>query len=295
MDVLLSGQLAFSVAVLGAVYAVVGLGLNLVYGTMRLLNVGHGDIVMLGAYVAFWAFSLLGLSPLLGAPLAALLAAGLGLALYRGLFRRLLESDGTGGRLEANSLLIFLGLSVVLQNVAALLFTASPRALRHLDDVIHLGPVAMTGNRLAILLVALAASVAVIAFLRFSIHGLAIKALIDNRRAARIVGVDVDRTQRLSIAIGFGLAGLAGGLLSMIEQVAPFMGFPYTVAAFVVIVLGGLGRLAGGVLAGFVLAAVQIYGAALTAPTYTSVLLYGVFVAVLLIRPQGMAGSRART
>ena len=295
MDVLLSGQLAFSVAVLGAVYAVVGLGLNLVYGTMRLLNVGHGDLVMLGAYVAFWGFSLFGLSPLLGAPVAALLAALLGLTLYGGVFRRLLEADGPGGRLEANSLLVFLGLSVVLQNAGALAFTASPRALRHLDEVIRVGGVAMTENRLAILLVGVAACVGTILFLRLSIHGLAIKALIDNRRAARIVGVDVDRTQRLSIALGFGLAGLAGALLGMIEQISPFMGFPYTVAAFVVIVLGGLGRLAGGVAAGFVLAAVQVYGVALTAPTYASVLLYGVFVAVLLLRPQGMAGGRART
>ncbi len=107
VDTLLSGQLLAAALVTGALYALTALGLNLVYGTMRLLNVAHGDLVMIGAYVAFWAFSLLSLSPLLGLFAAAGLAALFGLALYHGLFRRMLEGGKAAQRLEANSLLLF--------------------------------------------------------------------------------------------------------------------------------------------------------------------------------------------
>jgi branched-chain amino acid transport system permease protein len=118
---------------------------------------------------------------------------------------------------------------------------------------------------------------------------LAIKAVIDNRIAATVVGVDVARIQRMALALGFAIAALAGALLGMVEQIGPFMGFPYTIAAFVVIILGGLGRLGGGIVAGLLLGFVQVYGVALTAPTFSSMLLYGTFVAVLLLRPQGLA------
>jgi len=287
MDLIASPQLLFSALVLGAGYALVGLGLNLVYGTMRLLNVGHGDLVMLGAYVAFWCFALTGLPPPLAAPLAAALGVLLAEALHRGLLHRLLGAGAE--RIEANSLLVFFGLSIIVQNLAALAFTASPRVLRTLDDVVHVAGVAMTESRIVILLVALAVCGGVLIGLRATVWGLAIKAVIDNGRAAAVVGVDVPRVRRLALWAGFAIAGLAGALLAMVEQIGPFMGFPYTIAAFVVIILGGLGRLGGGVVAGLLLGFVQVYGVALTAPTFSSMLLYGTFVAVLLLRPQGLA------
>jgi branched-chain amino acid transport system permease protein len=134
--------------------------------------------------------------------------------------------------------------------------------------------------------------VALTLFLRLSIYGLAIKALIQNRDAAAVVGVNVERVQLLSFSLGFGLAGLAGTLISMSEQISPFMGFPFTIAAFIVIILGGLGNLPGGILAGLLLGFLEIYGVALTSPMYRSVLLYGVFVGVLILRPQGLFGLR---
>ncbi|MDP6843784.1 MAG: hypothetical protein QGH73_19100, partial [Rhodospirillales bacterium] len=127
--------------------------------------------------------------------------------------------------------------------------------------------------------------------LRINIYGLAIKALIQNPMAAAIVGVKIKRVQLVSFCLGFGLTGLAGVLLSMTEQISPFMGFPFTIAAFVVIILGGLGNLTGGIAAGYFLGFLQIYGVALTSPTYESVLLYGVFVLILLVRPQGFLGG----
>lgn len=292
MDALLSGQLLFSALVIGATYALIGLGLNLVYGTMRLLNIAHGDLIMLGAYGTFWLFTLAGLSPVIALGVSAIGAASLGALAYWSLFRRQIETAGAVEKLEAHSLLLFFGLSVIVQNLAALAFTASPRSVPYLDNVHHLLGVSMTGNRLLTLGVALAVCAAAIIFLRVNIYGLAIKALIQNRDAAKIVGVKVERVQLLSFVIGFGLAGIAGALLSMTEQISPFMGFPFTIAAFIVIIMGGLGNLMGGIVAGVLLGFVEIYGVVLTSPNARSIILYGVFVAILLLRPQGLFGGK---
>lgn len=294
IDILFSGQLLIAAMVTGVLYALVGLGLNLVYGTMRLLNVAHGEILMIGAYVALLGFTDLGLSPLLSAAVAAVFAALMGAALYLGLLRRLIAAREVAARLEPNSLLVFVGASVILQNVAALIFTGTPQGYRYLDAVYHVGAVSITANRLAAFVIAAAICGAALVFLRLSITGLAIKALIQNRDAAGIVGVNVERVQFTSLCLGFAVAAAAGALVSMTEQVSPFMGFPFTIAAFVVIILGGLGNLSGGIIAGIALGFIQTYGVALTSSAWSSILLYGVFVAVLLFRPEGMlSGKRA--
>lgn len=292
MDALLSGQLLAAALVTGALYALTALGLNLVYGTMRLLNVAHGDLVMIGAYVAFWAFSLVALSPLLSLVGAAALAALFGVVLYYGLFRQLLAGGKAAQRLEANSLLLFFGVSVIVQNLAAREFSATPRGYQYLDEVHRLGNIAITGNRIAAFAVAIVLCFGVIAFLRFHVTGLAIKALIQRRDAAAIVGVNVERVQLLALCLGFATAAIAGSLVSMTEQISPFMGFPFTIAAFVVIILGGLGNITGGIAAGFLLGALETYGVALTSSAYRSILIYGVFVLILLLRPQGLLGAR---
>ncbi len=287
-DTLLSGQLLLAALVTGALYALVALGLNLVYGTLRLLNIAHGDFVMLGAYVAFWGFSLLGVSPLLALPAAALLMAGFGAALYFGLLRRLLTVPALAQRLEANSLLLFFGLSVIVQNVAALAFSATPRGYQYLGQVYRWGNVAITANRLAAFAVAVAICAAALLLLRRSLTGLAVKALIERRDAALIVGVDIDRLQLACLCVGFAVAGIAGALVSMTEEITPFMGFPFTIAAFVVIILGGLGNIAGGMLAALLLGLLETYGVALAGSSMRSILVYGAFVAVLLLRPEGL-------
>ncbi len=295
IETLLSGQLLFAALVTGSLYALVALGLNLVYGTMRMLDVAHGDVVMLGAYGGFWAFTLAGVSPLVAAPVVAAAGAALGVALYRGVFRRLLAGVtlANAGRVEGNSLLLFFGLSIVMQNAAALAFTPNNRAYSYLGEVWHLGAISMTGNRLAALLVAGACCVGAALYLSRSVAGLAMRAVIERREAALIVGVDVDRVQWLAFAAGFGSAALAGVLVSMLEQFSPFSGFPFTIAGFIVIILGGLGNVMGGLVAALLLGAIETYGVALTSANWRSVLLYGTFVGALLLFPNGLLARRA--
>lgn len=292
MDVLFSGQLLLAALVLGAVYALVAIGLNLIYGAMRLLNIAHGEIVMLGGYVAFWAVALAGIDPLISMFAAMALAALIGALTYRLLLRRVLRSASLLARIEANSLLLFFGISVILQNLASLAFTANERSYPYRDEIISLGSASISLDRLIVLGIALGATLACIAFFRFTMVGIAIRALIQQRDAAALVGIDIDRTNMTVFCLGFALAALAGVLISMTEQVSPFMGFPFTIAAFVVIILGGLGNLYGGLAGAMLLAFVEVYGVALTSSSYRSILVYGVFIAVLLLRPQGLFGGR---
>ena len=147
ISTLLSAQLLFSAVSAAAVYALVALGLNLVYGTMRLLNVAHGELVMVGGYAAYWAFSLAGAPPPLTALLVFGAAALFGVGLYRGLFAKLLAPGSQLSRIESNSLLLFFGISVILQNVAAMSFTGTPRGYEYMSNVIRVGEIGRASCR----------------------------------------------------------------------------------------------------------------------------------------------------
>lgn len=294
LNVLFSGQLLASVLVLASLYALVAIGLNLVYGTMRLLNVAHGELVMLGGYVAYWCFVRFGISPLVSAFVAMALAALAGALIYVTVIRRLFRSARLLQRVESNSLLLFFGLSMIVQNAAALAFTADNRGYAYLDNVVTIGDARIAANRLAALVIAVIACFISVLFFRYARSGMAMRAIIQQRDAAALVGIDVDRINIQVFALGFALAALAGVLISMTQEISPFVGFAFTVSGFVIIILGGLGNLTGSIFGAVVLAAVEVYGVALTSTSFRSILVYGVFIAVLLLRPQGLFGRAVR-
>lgn len=292
MGILFSPELLIATLALASIYALVALGLNLIYGAMRLLNVAHGEIMMLGAYVTFWLFMLFQLSPLVSMFVAMAVAAVLGWFCYELLIRRLSSTPALVQRIEANSLLVFFALSVILQNLGAMVFSPNARSYSYMESLVQLGAVSISANRLIIIAVSAIATLAVMLFFRFGITGLAIRALIQQRDAASLVGISVDKVNRVVFCLGFALAALAGSLVSMVESITPFSGFPFTIAAFFVIILGGLGSIGGSMVGAILLACVEVYGSALTSPAYRSILLYGVFILVLFVRPQGLFGRR---
>jgi branched-chain amino acid transport system permease protein len=245
---------------------------------------------MLGGYVAFWGFTLLGVGPPVSMFAAMAGTALLGVVVYRLLFRRLLRVHRLAARIEANSLLVFFGASVIIQNTVSLAFTANDRAYPYLTDIVTIGSVRIAANKLLVLGVAALACLACAAFFRFTRAGLAIRALMQQRDAASLAGIDVERINLQAFALGFALAGLAGALISMTEQISPFFGFPFTISAFVVIILGGLGNLWAGIVGALVLAFVEVYGVAAVSASFRSILVYGVFIAILLLRPEGLFG-----
>ncbi len=293
MDTLFSAQLFIAALVLAAIYALISLGLNLIYGTMRLLNVAHGEVMMLGGYVSYWAFVGLGVDPLVSMVGAMILTAALGALCYLTIFKAVVRNRALAARLESNSLLIFFGFSIVIQNLLSMAFTADQRSYQYLDAIIPIGDARIELNRLVVLGVGAVATAACVGFFRYSRLGLAIRALIQQRDAASLIGIDAEKINLLVFSLGFAIAGLAGSLVGMTSAISPFNGFPYTISAFIVIILGGLGNLAGGLLGAALLAFVEIYGVATTSSAYRSILIYGVFIAILLVRPQGLLGRKA--
>lgn len=291
MGVVFSAQLALAAVAAGAIYALVATGLNLVYGTLRLLNIAHGDFVMIGAYIAFWTFTLTGFGPAVSIALAIVVGIALGVATYQGLFSILTRGQGRAERLESNSLLAFFGISIILQNGATVLFTNNFRAYRYFDQVITLGSMSMTGNRLLTLVISATLALGTAIFLRFTLFGLATRAVIQNRDASSIVGISLPQVYLVSLCFGFSLATISGVLVSMNEPISPVMGFGYSISAFVVIMLGGLGNLFGGIIAAFVLGIVETYGLAIAGSNYRSLLVYGVFILVMILRPEGLFGK----
>ena len=292
MTDLLSGQLLVSALVLGAIYGLIALGLNLIYGTMRLLNVAHGEILMLGGYLAFWMFTLTGIGPIYSMLIAFVLGGLLGAFLYFVVCNRVLNSSKVIEQVEANSLLVLFGVSIILQNIISIAFTPTARGYSYYNDIIQLGAFQVTAERLFLLITGLIVCFVSILFFRYSMTGLSIRALIQQPDAANLVGINVEQTRLISFSLGFAIAGLTGCLVSMLEQVSPFMGFPFTIAAFVVIIIGGLGNLAGGLVGAFLLAFIEVYGVVLTTASMRSILIYGVFIAVLIWRPKGIFGNK---
>src|SRR5580692_3816087 len=197
MDTLFSSQLLIAALVLSAIYALIALGLNLIYGTMRLLNVAHGEIMMLAGYVSYWAFVHLNVNPLISMLAAMAITAALGALCYLTIFKTVVRNRQLAERLESNSLLIFFGISIIVQNVLSFAFSADPRSYAFLDTIVPVLGARVELNRLVVLAVGALATAGCVVFFRYSRLGLAIRALIQQRDAASLVGVDADRINLL--------------------------------------------------------------------------------------------------
>lgn len=279
---------------IGCIYALIAVGLNLLWGTMRMLNVAHGSVIMLGAYAAYWFFSLWAVGTFISAAAAALGGAGLGLLLYRVLFSSALRNTKSLESLEVYSYLVFFGVLIIFDNLAALLWTGNLRGYSYLTGTVSILGVPLALNRLFASVVAIAVSLAFYAFLQKTLTGKAIRAIIEDKEATQLVGVNVDRVYMFCFAASFGMAGLAGALLSMFYPISPYMGLSYTLTAFVVVVLGGLGNILGSLLAGLLLGLVITGAVAALTPGYGFLIQYLIFILVIFFMPTGLFGRRVR-
>jgi branched-chain amino acid transport system permease protein len=264
------------------------MGLNLQYGLMRILNVSHGEFLMLGAYLTYWAHLVTRASPFAVMPVVLVALFALGLVIHRLCFRRLAETTPDVEAFEAKSLLVGFGLMFFVQNVALLIWGADLRGYQYLAGTVSVAGFELTANRLAAFVGALALSLGLIVLLRTTLTGKAVRAMMQSPTGARLVGIDVRRMHPAVFGVGLALAGVAGALLSMVYEISPSMGEPYTVTALIVITLGGLGSVSGSLLGGLLLGVVEAVGMHLTSPSLKMVLSYGVFMAVLITRPNGL-------
>ena len=281
-------ELIASGLITGGIYALIALGLNLQYGLMRVLNIAHGEFLMLGAFLTWAAQTTLGLSPLLMIPVSFALLMGVGLVVHRLAFRRLTRTSPNLDVFEARGLMVSFGLMFLVQNFAQMVWGGDLRGYDFLADPVPVAGAQFAGNKLLLFVLALAISGALIVVLQRTLLGKGVRALMQSPTGARLVGIDTERLHPLMFGVGLGLSGVAGCLLSMSYTISPSMGEPYTVTALIVITLGGFGSMAGALAGGLALGVVEAVGMHFTNPSLKSLLSYGIFIAVLLWKPNGL-------
>ena len=259
MDATTFLQLLLFGVVWGGLYALIATGLNVIYGVMKILNIAHGELMMLGAYMTFWMFTLWNVSPLVGLPLAAVAMFLFGIVIQKVLIGPLLKHNLSMAAFENATLIVFFGVLLILQNVALLLWSADYRVISYATEPVSLGAVSVATNRLIVVLVALAVSALMFIGLQYTMLGKAIRAVSQDLTTARLMGVNVQRIGVIGFGIGSALAGIAGSLASTIYVITPTVGLLFTIKAFTVMVVGGLGSQGGTLLAGLALGVLESF------------------------------------
>jgi branched-chain amino acid transport system permease protein len=276
---------------LGGLYGLAAAGLSLIFGVLKVLNVAHGELIMVGGYAAFWLATLLGLDPFVGLLAVIPLTAALGLVLYGGLFGFVVRFDEET-RIK-NSLLVGFGLAITLHALAVRLWTADERSIptAYGGQALALGGLVVPLGRLASLAVAVALIGLTHLFLARTRWGHAIRAAAEDWEAACLQGVDVRRAYLLAFALGTALAGAAGCLVAVGYSISPAIGLEWTLKALIVVVLAGLGSLFGTFVGGLVLGLAEAASAMTFGGPYREVVGLLLFFCVLIARPQGLFGK----
>ena len=281
-------ELIVSGLITGGIYALVALGLNLQYGLMRILNIAHGEFLMLGAYLTWMVQTSFGISPLLMIPLSFVVLMGLGLAIHWLCFRRLTATSPNIDIFEARGLMVAFGLMFLIQNLVSSIWGGELRGYDFMADPVAMGGAQFAGNKLLVFGMALVFSLGLMVLLRKTLLGKGVRALMQSQVGAQLVGINTRTLHPLMFGIGLGLSGLAGCLLSMAYTISPSMGEPYTVTALIVITLGGFGSMGGALAGGLMLGVIEAFGMHFTNPSLKALLSYVVFIGVLLFRPKGL-------
>jgi branched-chain amino acid transport system permease protein len=280
------GQVVISGILGGALYAMVALGLALIFGVMRVINIAHGPFLMLGAYATYFLHSALGLNPYLTLPASMLVLFLLGVVIQRTLVFRVVDAP------ELSSLLLTFGISIALVNLAQLSFTSDLRAVEYLTGSWVLGGLAFAKSRTVAFLFAAAITALAFVFLQRTRLGKAIRATSQSREVAMVCGVDVERIHLITFGLAAALAAAGGTLISVIVAIQPEMGQVWTFKSFLVIVLGGAGNYPGALLGGMILGLVEQLASLFLTAQLSEAIAYVLLVLVLLVRPTGLLGGR---
>jgi branched-chain amino acid transport system permease protein len=283
-------QLLLNGIVIGVIYALVAMGLSLIFGVLEIVNFAHGEFYMLGAMLAYFLTMNAGLGYWPTILVVTAVAVGLGYVLYEALLGSL---QGEGFE---RSILLTLGLSMVLQNGAVFVFTTTPKMMqtRYSYSNVSLGDLRVPVMRLLALGLGLLAFGALYLILYRTRVGKAMRGVAQNRDAALMVGIDPRAVSRLAVAIGVGLSGLAGAALAPVYAVHPLMGFSFVFKAFAIIIIGGLGNIAGAAIAAVGLGVLESFVGGFFPLVMVDALAFTSMIAILLLRPQGLFGRGVR-
>jgi branched-chain amino acid transport system permease protein len=274
----------------GSIYALIAMGVAMIYGVMNVPDFALGAKAMLGGYVAFFFTATFHQAYGVALVGSIVMLAILGLGVERWIFRPLAKAPPINGFISA------FGLLLVFENFALIVFGSSYRRILSPYDrqVIHIFGASLTMQRLLVVLIAILLMIALHLFIKFTAIGTAIRAVAQNRRGALLCGIHTERIAGVTMAIGSGLAGVAGALVGPIAMVYPSMGDTLIVKAFVITILGGMGSIFGAIIGGYILGLIEALGAMYISVDYKDAFAFAVLVLVLAVRPQGLFGRSAR-
>jgi branched-chain amino acid transport system permease protein len=280
-------QSLLSGVLVGGVYALIGIGLTLIFGVMRVINFAHGDLLMVGMYVTFFAFSLLGLDPFLSVVITGPALFLFGAVLQKVFINRVLNA------LPQNQILLTIGLGLIMSNTAMLLFTSDYRILTtsYSSGSVNVAGISISQPLFISFVITAAITGALFWFLTKTDTGQAIRATAQDRDAAQLMGVNVRRMSIIAFGIGSALAGTAGALISPTYYIYPQVGSAFTLKAFVIVVLGGMGSIVGATLGGVIIGAVESLAAVYVSSGLKELFVFLLFLLVLLFKPAGLLGK----
>jgi branched-chain amino acid transport system permease protein len=278
---------------MGSVYGLTAVGLTLIFGVMKVINFSHGSFLMVSMFASFWLFALTGMDPYLGLILVVPFCFGFGYFSQAFLIKPMFKME-KGVREPMGVLLVTTGLMMLLDNLALLLFGADYKSAQtsYWGESYRLGDIMISAPRLFAFLGTLIGSGALFLYLKKTTMGRAIRATGQDRDAAGLMGVNVYQIYNVAFALGIAITGLAGGLLVPFFYVHPSVGFFFTIRAFVVVILGGLGSIPGALLGGLLVGLVESVGAQFIQATWTAAFIYIIFILVLFFKPEGILGLK---
>ena len=280
--------------VLGGTYALVAMGLTLQYGIARIMNLAYGETIIAAAFLAYVLFTGLGINPVVGLLAAAPLGFGLGYLIYGLMMQPLVRRARSRENLEIDSILATFGLLFVIQGVLLVMFGSNYTSYSYLNVGVNVLGTNIAANRLLAFVMAIVLGGGLYLALTRTLWGTALRAVAVSPSSAPLVGIDVDRAARMAFAIGGALAASGGVVISMYQTFTATAGVVFTMKALIVVIMGGVGNLMGALAAGLILGLVETLVASFIDPGLTLAATYLIFLAVLVIRPQGLFGKAAR-
>jgi branched-chain amino acid transport system permease protein len=281
-------NVAVSGILTGLVYGLMALGLSVIFGVVRVVNFAHGEMMIVAMYLAVVLFTQLGLDPLLMMlPIAAVLF-GIGYVMQRVLINPFIS------RPEHSQFMLMIAVAIIIVNSLLMVFGPDAQSVQtsYAFDSFALGPLIVDATKLYAGVAAILVAAALFAFFQYAPLGKAIRACADNYTGALVVGLDVKKLYALSFGLGAACVGAAGAIIVLVVDVTPPLGPAYTLLAFIIVIVGGLGSMPGALLGGVLIGLTEAMGGLFITPSAKSMLSYGVLVLVLLFRPQGIMGRK---
>lgn len=283
---MLFAQVVLNGVLLGGLYACMAISFSLIWGVMNIINLAHGSMMLMGAYVTFQLHRRFGIDPILSIPISASVLFGFGYLLQRIVLNRVVHTS------IFLTLVLTFGLDMLLINVNIALFTADVRSITmwYSGLALDIGGVRLAYTRIIVFVLALAMTFGLHLLLKHSRAGRAIRATSQNAQAARVMGVDIPHTYAITFGLGAAMAGATGSLIAVVYTFSPVIGDTFTLKSFVVVILGGLGNMFGAIIAGIFLAVAENIVAGFIDPGYRDVISFWLLITVLLLRPSGFLG-----